>query len=127
MIALFLSLASVFQTPASTERPTEDSYYRVEPVPAPEGIALEVSGIALLEDGRPLVCTRRGEVFVVDNAYGETGKKPVFHLFAQGLQEPLGLPPHDGFIYCLQRGELSRMRDVDGDLQMDELETVCDD
>jgi len=104
----------------------ESRYYRVEPVPAHAGIALEVSGITLLEDGRPLVCTRRGEVYIVENAYAEPGTKPVFRLYAQGLQEPLGLLPLDGWIYVAQRAELSRMRDSDGDGRIDELETVSD-
>ncbi len=121
MISLLLCLAQ------AQAAPKEADYYRIEPVPTPEGLVLEVSGITLLPDGRPMVCTRRGEVYVIDNAYGEPGTQPVFHLFAQGLQEPLGLLPHDGWIYCTQRAELSRMRDVDGDLRMDELETVCDD
>ena len=121
MIALLLLLA---QQPAAN---AEELYYRVEPVRAPESIVLEVSGIALLSDGRPIVCTRRGEIYVIDDAYGEPGTKPVFHLFAQGLQEPLGLLPKDGWIYCQQRAELSRLRDKDGDLRVDELETVCDD
>ncbi len=107
--------------------PTEDLYWRIEPVPAAPDLVVEVSGITLMEDGRPMVCTRRGEVFVIDNAYGEPGTTPVFHLFAQGLQEPLGLLQHDGWIYFTQRAELSRMRDVDGDLRADEIETVCDD
>ena len=105
----------------------EERYYRVEPVVAPADIVLEVSGITVLADGRPMVCTRHGEIFVIDNAYGELDTKPVFHLWAQGLQEPLGLLQRDGWIYCQQRGELSRMRDGDKDGRMDELETVCDD
>ena len=44
--------------------PTEDDYYRIVPLPIPEALVLEVSGITLLADGRPLVCNRRGEVFV---------------------------------------------------------------
>lgn len=104
----------------------ESRYYRVEPVAAPAELSLEVSGITLLPDGRPLICTRRGEVFVVDHAYGEPGTQPVYTLYAQGLQEPLGLLPHEGWIYFAQRAELSRMRDVDGDGRVDELETVCD-
>ena len=76
-------------------------------LPLPEGLVLEVGGIALLPDGRPLVCTRRGEVWIVD---GITTEEPEFRLFAEGLHEPLGLLVLDGWIYVTQRGELSRMR-----------------
>lgn len=118
MIATLIALALQTATPDDEAR-----YYRVEPFEPPPGVVLEVSGIALLPDGRPLVSTRRGQVFVVDDAWSA---KPTFKLFVEGLQEPMGLLPKDGWIYLTQRGELSRMRDVDGDDRMDELETICD-
>ncbi len=110
------------------ELPSEADYYEIVTLPIPEGLDLEVSGIALLPDGRPLLCTRRGEVYVVENAYSSDPQDVVFHKFAEGLQEPLGLlVQEDGWIYVTQRGELSRMRDIDGDDRIDELETICDD
>ena len=121
MIAL---LAALFVLPGGDEA-TEEDFYEVITLPVPEDIVLEVGGIALLPDGRPLVCTRRGEIFVVDDAYGD-GSDVSYRLWAEGLHEPLGLLVHEGWIYTVQRGELSRMRDVDGDDRMDELETICD-
>lgn len=111
---------------ACTQGPVESDFYQIETFPVPESIALEVSGLAVLPDSRPIVATRRGEVFLVENAWGDPDEA-VLRLFAEGLQEPLGLLVHEGWIYCVQRGELSRMRDVDGDDRVDELETVCDD
>lgn len=106
---------------------TENDFYRLVALPLPEGLVLEVSGLTVLPDGRPLVCTRRGEVFVVENAFENDGKDAVFRKYAEGLQEPLGLLVHpDGWIYLTQRGEISRMRDTDGDDRVDEIETVCD-
>lgn len=122
MIALLLSLSAIA---FCDEGASEEDYYEVISLPAPEGCVLEVGGIALLPDGRPIVCTRRGEMYVVDHAYGD-GSDAKYTLWAEGLQEPLGLLVHDGWIYTAQRGEVSRMRDVDGDDRMDELETVCD-
>lgn len=104
----------------------ETRFYRVDTIEAPSDVTLEVSGIAILPDGRPMVSTRRGEVFIVENAHGEPNTKPEYKRFAQGLQEPLGLLVRDGWIYVQQRGELSRMRDNDHDDKIDELETVCD-
>ena len=101
----------------------EADFYRLADVPAPAGVVLEVGGIAFLPDGRPLVCTRRGEVWIVE---GAAEAEPRFKPFAEGLQEPLGLLVHAGAVYTVQRGELSRLRDVDGDDRMDELETVAD-
>jgi len=106
---------------------SESDFWRSAPLPAPEGLVLEVGGIAFLPDGRPLVCTRRGEVWIIENAFTEDPESVAYDLFAEGLQEPLGLLVHEGWIYVAQRGELSRMRDTDGDDRMDELETVCDD
>ena len=122
MIALILALTSLL--PHEDEL-TENDFYEVISLPAAEGQVLEVGGIALLPDGRPLICTRRGEVFVVNEAYGD-GTDVSYALWAEGLHEPLGLLVHEGWIYTVQRGELSRMRDVDGDDRMDELETICD-
>jgi len=98
--------------------------YSIETLESPDDVVLEVSGLALLPDGRPIVATRRGELWIVAAAYGD---QPTYTRFAEGLHEPLGLLPHDGWIYLVQRGELSRVRDIDGDGRIDELETVCDD
>lgn len=105
---------------------TEADYWRIHTLPVPEGIVLEVSGIAMLDDGSALVCTRRGEVWVIDHPLSENPDEIGYTLYTEGLQEPLGLLVHGEWIYTVQRGELSRMRDEDGDRRMDRLETVCD-
>jgi glucose/arabinose dehydrogenase len=117
--ALLLSLQAAAAAP-----PPEERFYRLETLALPEGLALEVGGLIVLRDGRPMACTRRGEVWIVENAYG--AGEPRFERFAQGLHEPLGLLERDDGIYVVQRGELSRMRDLDGDGRMDALDTVCD-
>ncbi|MEM7306861.1 MAG: hypothetical protein AAF682_09330 [Planctomycetota bacterium] len=124
---LLAAAALAAQDAAAPEE--EADFYRLITVPQPEGVVLEVGGMALLPDGRPIVCTRRGQVWVVDNAFAADAEEPGvvrYTLFAEGLQETLGLLVHEGWIYTVQRGELSRMRDVDGDDRMDELETVAD-
>ena len=104
----------------------EEEYYEIATIPIPEEITLEVSGIEVLADGTALVATRRGDVFSVSGAWEDDVSGAEFKLFAQGLQEPLGLLNHDGWIYVMQRGELSRMRDTRGDGRVDEIETICD-
>jgi glucose/arabinose dehydrogenase len=104
----------------------EADFYGVIRVEPPEGVVLEVGGIAVLDGQRVLVCTRRGEVWLLEDAYASDGKDVRFTKWLDGLQEPLGLLVHDGWIYTAQRGELSRMRDVDGDGRCDELETIAD-
>lgn len=119
VIALALTLACV-------QSSGEDAYWRRDRIPTPEGVVLEVSGLAATPAGRVLVATRRGEVWWVDGALEGRGERARFTKFAEGLQEPLGLHLEDGWIWFVQRGELSRMRDVDGDDRVDEIETVCD-
>jgi glucose/arabinose dehydrogenase len=127
VIQLLTTLACLTQQatePAAT--PSEADYYEIVTLAVPEASPIEVSGLTILEDGRPMVATRRGEVWLLDNAYSKDGTGVKYTLFTDGLQEPLGLLPHKGWIYLAQRGELSRMRDVDGDDRVDEIETVCD-
>jgi hypothetical protein len=104
----------------------EQDYWRIATLPIPDGIVLEVSGIAMLPDGLAMVCTRRGEVWTIENPLSENPEDLRYHRFTEGLQEPLGLLVQGDWIYTVQRGELSRMRDVDGDGELDVLETVCD-
>lgn len=103
---------------------SEADYYDLLTISSP-GLTMEVGGVAVLPDGRPIVCTRYGEVHIVENAYGDG--VPEYKLFAEGLQEPLGLLVHDGWILTAQRGELTRMKDTDGDDRADIFETLCDD
>ena len=86
-------------------------------IPTPEGILLEVGGVATLPDGRIALCTRRGDVWIIENPYMENGSSPQFTLFASGLHEALGLAYHDGSLYAAQRGELTKLIDKNGDGQ----------
>ncbi len=105
---------------------SEALYYRLVEMPAPQGEILEVGGLGFFSDGRIAVSTRRGQVWVVEP--GDGNERPAsFHLFAEGLQEGLGLHVVDDVIHVLQRGELSRLRDLDGDGRCDLVECVTDD
>ena len=104
--------------------PTEADYYEMVTVPIPEGIVLEVGGLAFLPDGRLAVSTRRGEVWLVENPTAAYGGQPHFKRFAHGLHEALGLAYHDGALYTAQRSELTRLVDRDGDDRADRYETV---
>jgi hypothetical protein len=112
--------------PLLIQSAAEESFYLVTTIETPPEVVLEVGGFALLPDEQLLVCTRRGQIWRVENAYTSDGKGAHFQLWYDGLQEPLGLLAKDGWIYCTQRGELSRLRDSDGDGRADELETIAD-
>ena len=101
--------------------PTENDYYKIIKVPIPEGIVLEVGGMAKMPNGDMAVSTRRGEVYIVENIYSGT---PNFRKFASGLHEILGLAVKDGNIYVAQRGELTKLVDKNGDGKAERYETV---
>ncbi|MCA9321915.1 MAG: hypothetical protein KDB53_14330, partial [Planctomycetes bacterium] len=100
--------------------------YRVVEFTPPEGEILEVGGLDFLPDGRLVCSTRRGQVWIVEGPEGDP-KDMRFSLFAEGLQEGLGLEVVDGVIHVLQRAELSRLHDDDGDGRCDRIETVAND
>jgi len=106
---------------------TESDAYTLERYRAPQGTALEIGGLDFAPDGALYVSTRRGQVWRVDDALGDDTQKANISLFAEGLWEGLGLRVIDGEIYVLQRSELSRLRDVDGDGRCDSIDTIADD
>jgi cytochrome c551/c552 len=108
----------------SKRTPQEDDYYKIITLPTPEGILLEVGGVATLPDGRIAICTRRGDVWIVENPTMQNGTTPEYQLFASGLHEPLGLLWHEGSLYAAQRGELTKLTDKNGDDKADIYETV---
>lgn len=102
-------------------------HYRPLSVLEPEEVVLEVGGIALLPDGRPVVTTRRGEAWVVDGAYDDPPFDARYTRFAFGLHEPLGAWWDGRGVLVTQRGETTRLVDDDGDDRADRFETVTDD
>lgn len=105
----------------------ESRYYAVDYLPTPAGERLEVGGMDFLPDGRLAVSTRRGQVWLVSEALAEDPAAARFELFAEGLQEGLGLAVVEGELYVLQRGELSSLHDDDGDGRCDRVDTISDD
>jgi type 1 glutamine amidotransferase len=122
-----LAVLLVLHVPAHSQDPpglTEDDVYPVHTVPIPEDIVLEVGGLLVLPDDALLVCTRRGDIWRIDAPLSDA---PRFSLWADGLQEPLGLLADGDAVLTVQRGELTRLSDTDGDGRADVYETVNDD
>ena len=118
----------------------EDDYYRLVSVavaetstssraknwkPAPDGLALEVSGLTVLDNRRVAVAIRKGEVWILDGVYDEPPRNVTFRRFASALHEPLGLLKHGDAFYTAQRSELTKIRDTDGDGEADEYLTIA--
>ncbi len=96
---------------------TERDFYSLKTISIPEDVKLEVGGIAVMPDGRIAASTRRGEIWIIENAYGSGA--PHYTKFAAGLHEILGLAYKDGAFYCMQRGELTKIEDTNNDGKAD--------
>lgn len=125
MIAALLLLAATTAAPAPKPAApaAKDGWaeaFAISKVALPEGLDDQVGGLTFLEDGRLAVAFHRGEVFVrqADGAWRQ---------FAEGLHEPLGLlADGPGALVVMQRPELTRLEDLDGDGRADRYRTVWD-
>ena len=94
-------------------------FYRIETVPVPSHVVPEVGGMTFMQDGRLMVCTRRGEIWSLKNGSWKR--------FAEGLDEPMGIcPTGPDEIVISQRPELTRLTDTDCDGVADQFETLTD-
>ncbi len=86
-----------------------------------------VGGLAFLPDGGLLVTTwdAVGGVYLLEGLENKDTSKITVKRIASGLAEPLGIEVVDGEIYVLQKHELTRLIDLDGDGVMDEYRAVC--
>ncbi|BFM22165.1 family 16 glycoside hydrolase [Gilvimarinus japonicus] len=87
-----------------------------------------VGGIDFLDDGRMVVSTwdPEGSVYLVSNFDAPPEQIKVKRI-ARGLAEPLGVQVVDGDIYVMQKQELTRLVDVNGDDIIDEYQKVAND
>ena len=95
----------------------------------PNGFKPKVGGIDFKEDGRMVVSTwdAEGAVYLVDNVQtGDTTQMTVKRI-AFGLAEPLGVKVVGDTIYVMQKQEMTRLIDTNGDDIIDEYQTLCND
>ena len=97
----------------------EDEYYKLTKIPLPPEAVLEGGGIEKMPDGSLMVSSRRGEIWRIDASMKATR-------WAHGLHEVLGLAEREGWLYATQRGEITRIKDSDGDGKADVFQTVSD-
>ncbi|MEY4940419.1 MAG: hypothetical protein RIQ93_2154 [Verrucomicrobiota bacterium] len=96
--------------------------YRLETVELPPNSAsIEIFSVTFSPDGHLYVANRRGEIWKADR----DGKN--WSRFASGLHEPLGLlVESERVAYVMQRPELTRVEDTDGDGVADTVTMVAD-
>ncbi len=127
LLALALAVLLAPLTLRADEPPKESDYYAIRPYAIPEGVVLEAGGLEMMPDGRLAVATRRGEIYLVEHPdAADPAVESKFTRWAHGLHEVLGLAWRDGWLYATQRGELSRLKDSDGDGRADVFEDVAD-
>ncbi|MBC8065523.1 MAG: hypothetical protein H7Y17_11875, partial [Chlorobia bacterium] len=99
--------------------------YRLETI-RPAGFTPAVGGMAFLPDGRLAVCTwdQEGAVHIVSGLNGPPEGVKV-STFAEGLGEPLGIAVIAGDIWVTQKGEVTRLRDTDGDGKADRYDAMA--
>jgi cytochrome c len=119
--------------PASRNRPGDGAplagvhpAYDLETV-RPKDFRPRVGGMGFLPDGRLAVCTwdADGAVYLLDGVQEPKPHNIKVKRIATGLAEPLGLTVVGKDIYVLQKQELTRLRDLDGDDVIDEYYAVA--
>jgi hypothetical protein len=122
-VLLLLALtgtAAFAQKPAKKAEPIND-YYSIETIETPKGLSAEVGGLDFMPDGRLVATFHRGEIYTYDPT------KKTWKLFADGLHDPLGVVAiSDREIVVMQRPELTRITDTDGDGVADQFDTLSD-
>jgi len=119
---------------ALAQERSEDNYYRMVRFSMQERIFLEAGALEFLPDGKLAVATRRGEVYLVDKPLTDNPEEANLSLFATGMHEVLGLAWRSdaggglrgGWLYCVQRCEVTRIKDENGDGRADVYQTVSD-
>lgn len=108
-----------------TETPEDaapDTPYVVETIQTPPGLVPEFGGLDVMPDGRVIGVFHHGEAMIYDPETED------WSLFAKGLHDPLGVMAVSAReVLVVQRPELTRLRDTDGDGRAEVYETVTDD
>lgn len=96
----------------------------LEDVTTPE-IKPMVSGLAAFDERRMVLTTwdGAGSVYLIDWEPDAGGRRNVRRI-AYGLAEPLGVAVMNGQLYVIQKQELTRLVDLDGDELIDEYQAV---
>ncbi len=96
--------------------------FEISDIPPPPGVDPQIGGLDFTPSGKLAAAFHRGEILILDPA------TLTWHLFARGLHEPLGIKAiSDSEFYVVQRPEVTRISDTDGDGSADLFRTVSAD
>ncbi len=90
----------------------------------PWNVWFRTTALAFFPDGRMVVSTHGGDIWVVS---GVASDAPRWKRFAAGLYEPFGLQVVDGLIYVTCKDRITRLRDLNGDGEADFYESFSAD
>ncbi|MFT4666861.1 MAG: cytochrome c [Gammaproteobacteria bacterium] len=92
----------------------------------PNDFLPKVGGMDFLSDGRMVVSTwdPAGSVFILDGVQSGDPEKITVKTIAKGFAEPLGVKVVDDEIYVMQKQEMTKLIDYNGDDIADEYQTV---
>jgi len=129
-LALTLTILAWLASGASAQNKAksspEDDYYRILSFTTPAGEVLEAGALETLPGGKVALGTRRGEIWILENAYDPDPAKVKFSRFAHGMHEILGLAWKDGWLYVTQRPDITRVKDTNGDGKADLFEVYAE-
>ncbi|HEY3857638.1 MAG TPA: DUF6797 domain-containing protein [Verrucomicrobiae bacterium] len=111
---------------ARGQRGDETNAYALDTIPVPfdnpYGAWLRTSALAFFPDGRCVVTTYTGDVWIV-SGLDQSLKNVTWSRFASGLYEPFGAQVVDGLIYVTCRNGIVRLHDLNNDGEADYYET----
>lgn len=91
----------------------------------PEGFQPRVGDLEFRDNGNLVLCTWDGEIFELENPTSTDPANIKITKIADGLCEPLGITIVDDEVYVLQRWELTKLIDRDGDNITDEYQSIA--
>ncbi|QDU92786.1 DUF6797 domain-containing protein [Lignipirellula cremea] len=104
--------------------------YALDTIPTPTenpwNAWLRTSALDFFEDGRAVVTTHGGDVYLV-SGIDDGLQQVVWKRFAAGLFEPFGVRVIDGLIYVTCRDGIKRLHDYNGDQEADFIEAFWND
>ncbi|MFO0814471.1 MAG: DUF6797 domain-containing protein [Gemmatales bacterium] len=81
------------------------------------------TGVDAMPNGDLAMCTAHGDVWLIKGIDASL-RELRWHRFATGLYNPLGLKVVDGQVYVLERGQLTKLHDLNGDGEADFMECI---
>ncbi|MFT3878220.1 MAG: LamG domain-containing protein [Gemmatales bacterium] len=93
------------------------------PYDNPHNALFFCTGIDMLPNGDLAMCTVHGDVWLIKGADDKLNELR-WHRFATGLYHPLGLKVVNGVIHVLERGQITKLHDLNNDGEADYYECL---